>query len=326
MKSIRFAFSTLLALGLAAQIGTNAQDQYQLETLEIQVKEGNLSGTLTVPKSNSKIPVALIIAGSGATDQNGNSLGSPIQPNSYTLLAQELAAKGIATLRYDKRGIGKSRSNLSEVQLRFEDLATDASALLEKLKTDLRFSSFYIIGHSEGSLLGMLAAQQSPVTGYISLAGAGQAADEILIQQLSPQVSPSQLEEIKRVIGSLKKGQVIPAKDIALPAQLVTALFRDSVQPYLISWFRYDPSLEIKKLKTKIQILQGSTDIQVGLADANRLASAIGQQPIILEGMNHVFKTASLDSASQNRAYTDPKLPIAPSLVSNLERFVLGTP
>ncbi len=320
MKSITVIFSSLLAFGLC--YFAIAQDQFRLETIEQEVRAGKISGTLTIPQSDSKIPVALIIAGSGATDQNGNSLGSVVQPNSYLYLSQELAAKGIATLRYDKRGIGKSRSDLSEIQLRFEDFSADASVLLERLKKDSRFSSVYIIGHSEGSLLGMLAAQQTPVAGYISLAGAGRPSDEILIEQLTRQVTPSQLEEVKRVLRSLKNGQTIPAKDIALPPSLVRGLFRDSVQPYFISWIRYDSSLEIKKLNTRIQILQGSTDIQVSVNEANLLANAIGLKAVILEGMNHVLKTASFDSASQNRAYTDPNLPITPDLISSLQRFI----
>ncbi|MEY4531817.1 MAG: hypothetical protein RLZZ156_2538 [Deinococcota bacterium] len=305
---------TLLAVGVFAQS--------QTEPTKLERENAVVRGTLTIPTTTGKIPVALLIAGSGATDQNGNSLGSPIQPNSYTLLATSLAEKGVATLRYDKRGIGSSSSTQSESQTRFTDFSDDAALMLQGLKTDQRFSSIYVIGHSEGSLLGMLAAQKTAITGFISLAGAGRPIDQILLEQLTPQVNTTQLAEIKRVLAVLKNGQTIPAKDISLPAQLTSALFRDSVQPYLISWIKYDPAEEIKKLATSVLVMQGTTDVQVSVKDATRLATAVGQQPVLLENVNHVLKTATLEPASQNAAYTNPKLPIAPSLIEALVKFI----
>ena len=295
-----------------------AQPAHTLELISLEVKDATLRGTLTVPSGGGKSPVALIIVGSGPTDQNGNSLGTVVQPNSYKLLSEALAAKGIATLRFDKRGIASSQTSLSENQLRFTDFANDAVALITTLKKDSRFSGVYIIGHSEGSLLGMLAAQKIAVMGYISLAGPGRPADQILLEQLTPQVTPAMLLEIKRVLESLKAGKPILSKDIKLPAALVSALFRDSVQPYLISWFKYDPSVEIKKLECRVAVLQGTTDIQVGASEAKLLA----QNPVLLEGMNHVLKLATLEPASQNLAYTDGKLPIAPSLIDAIAAFV----
>ena len=316
MRSILFSAVTLLSLSALAQ------PAYTLEPISLTVKDAILKGTLTLPSGNSKVPVALIIAGSGPTDQNGNSLGSAIQPNSYKHLSEALAARGIATLRYDKRGIGSSQTTLTESQLRFTDFADDAAALLERLKQDSRFSGVYIIGHSEGSLLGMLAAQKVSVTGYISLAGPGRPADQILLEQLTPQLTPAMLLEVKRVLDQLKKGLTVSAKEIDLPAALVGALFRDSVQPYLISWFSYDPAAEIKRLNCRVIVLQGTTDIQVGVSEAKLLAATLRQEPVLLEGMNHVLKIATLEPASQNLAYTDAKLPIAPSLIDAIAAFM----
>ena len=316
MRSILFSAVTLLSLSALAQ------PAYTLEPISLTVKDAILKGTLTLPSGNSKVPVALIVAGSGPTDQNGNSLGSAIQPNSYKHLSEALAARGIATLRYDKRGIGSSQTTLTESQLRFTDFADDAAALLERLKQDSRFSGVYIIGHSEGSLLGMLAAQKVSVTGYISLAGPGRPADQILLEQLTPQLTPAMLLEVKRVLDQLKKGLTVPAKEIDLPAALVGALFRDSVQPYLISWFSYDPAAEIKRLNCRVTVLQGTTDIQVSVSEAKLLAATLRQEPVLLEGMNHVLKIATLEPASQNRAYTDAKLPIAPGLIDAIAAFM----
>ncbi len=312
MRTILLPILALLSLSALAEV------IYTLEPISLEVTDATLKGKLTVPPRPYAVPVALIIAGSGPTDQDGNSLGSAIQPNSYKLLSEALALKGIATLRYDKRGIGSSQTTLSESQLRFTDFANDAAALLELLKKDPRFSDVYIIGHSEGSLLGMLAAQQVSVTGYISLAGPGRPADQILLEQLTPQLTPAMLLEAKRVLSSLKAGRPVPAADIKLPAALINVLFRDSVQPYLISWFKYDPSAEIRKLECRVAVLQGTTDIQVGVNEAKLLAP----NPTLLEGMNHVLKIATLEPASQQTAYTDPKLPVAPSLIDAIAAFM----
>lgn len=312
MRFILLSALALLSLNALAEV------IYSVESISLEVRDATLKGKLTVPPRPYAVPVALIIAGSGPTDQNGNSLGTAIQPNSYKLLSEALALKGIASLRYDKRGIGSSQSNLIESQLRFTDFADDAAALLGTLKKDPRFSAVYIIGHSEGSLLGMLAAQQVSVTGYISLAGPGRPADQILLEQLTPQVPSAMLLEVKRVLDSLKAGKPIPSKDIKLPAALISSLFRDSVQPYLISWFKYDPSVEIKRLNCRVIVLQGTTDIQVGVGEAKLLA----QNPVLLKNMNHVLKLATLEPASQKAAYTDPKLPIAPSLIDAIAAFI----
>ncbi len=296
------------------------------ENVTLEVPGAKLFGTLEIPSGPSSgsgpFPVALIIAGSGPTDRDGNSPAG-VKSDAYKLLAQGLAANGIASLRYDKRGIGQSSvKDIKEDALRFEDYAADAALLLEFLGKDARFSKRVIIGHSEGSLIGILAAQRSSVAGFISLAGAGRPIDEVLLEQLKPQLSAAMLTESARVLSELKAGRTVPEDKIALPAQLVASLFRASVQPYLISWFKYDPAQEVAKLKNPCLILQGTTDIQVKVQDAQRLADALKTKPELIEGMNHVFKLASLENAAQQRAYTDPSLPIAPKLLERIVAFI----
>jgi uncharacterized protein len=300
------------------------------QELRLETATGALSGTLELPNGNGPFPVALIIAGSGPTDRDGNNPNG-LKTNAYKLLAEGLAKNGVASLRYDKRGIGKSSSAATrEEDLRFETYVNDAVAWLEKLGQDSRFSKRFVIGHSEGSLIGILAAQQvyaqnKPIAGFVSIAGAGRAIDEILIEQLKPQLSADQLEESRRILGELKAGRSVANPAEKLPAQLAAALFRPSVQPYLISWFRYDPALEIAKLKIPSLVVQGSTDIQVNLQDAERLAAASKQKPLLIEGMNHVFKTATLEGASQNAAYTNPDLPLAAKLLETILEFFKRT-
>jgi len=275
---------------------------------------GELYGTLTVPILKGTFPVALIIAGSGPTDRNGNN--AQMKNNSLQMLAQELAAQGIASLRYDKRGIGMSASAMiSEEQLRFDNYVEDAKAWAAQLKTDSRFRELIIIGHSEGSLIGMLACEQADV--FVSLAGAGRPIDVILKEQLAVQLKGKKklLRAANEGISKLKEGKLVEDS----PSELF-GLFRPSVQPYMISWMKYDPAVEIWKLKIPIVIIQGSTDLQVKEEDAVILFKAhpLNSRLIIIEDMNHVLKIAPLDREKNIETYSNPELPLAEELVKLL--------
>ena len=306
-------FIALVALGSSTLA---AQD------LTLETPTGKLYGTLETPTGSGPFPVALIIAGSGPTDRDGNSpLG--VNTNAYKLLAEGLAQNGVASLRFDKRGIAKSASAATrEDDLRFETYVNDAVAWLELLGKDSRLGKRFVIGHSEGSLIGMLAAQKTDVAGFISIAGAGRRIDEILLEQLKPQVNADQLVECRRILNELKAGRTVTNPAEKLPPQLAQALFRPSVQPYMISWLKYDPALELAKLKTPSLIVQGTTDIQTSQTDAARLATAINAKAVLIKGMNHVFKTATLEPASQNPTYTNPNLPLAPKLLEVVLAFL----
>src|ERR1035437_1292123 len=130
--------------------------------------------------------VALLIAGSGPTDRDGNNLA--MKNNSLKMLANELAKNGIASLRYDKRGIGNSKTTgFNEADIRFDNYVNDAKEWVIYLKKVLKFNNIVVIGHSEGSLIGMIVAQDKAVSKYVSVAGAGQPADKIIREQLKNQ-------------------------------------------------------------------------------------------------------------------------------------------
>ena len=281
----------------------------------LQTATGELSGTLTVPILKGTFPVALIIAGSGPTDRNGNN--AQMKNNSLLLLAHELAAQGIASIRYDKRGIGASKDALvSEENLRFENYAEDAKAWAAQLKADPRFDKLIIMGHSEGSLLGLLACEQADV--FVSLAGPGRPIDVILKEQLAVQLKGKKklLRAVDEGIPKLKKGELVGDSPVEL-----FGLFRPSVQPYMISWMKYDPAVEISNLKIPIVIVQGTTDLQVQVKDAELLhASSPDSRYILIEGMNHILKLAPLDREKNIETYSNPELPLAPELCR-----VLGT-
>ncbi len=277
----------------------------------VQTPTGELYGTLTVPILKGTFPVALIIAGSGPTDRDGNN--PQMKNNSLLLLAHELAAQGIASIRYDKRGIGASKDALvSEENLRFENYAEDAKAWAAQLKADARFNKLIIIGHSEGSLLGLLACEQADA--FVSIAGPGRPIDVILKEQLAVQLKGKKklLRAVDEGISKLKKGELVGDA----PEELFS-LLRPSIQPYLISWMKYDPAVEISKLKIPIVIIQGTTDLQVKEEDAVILFKAhpLNSRLIIIENMNHVLKLAPLDREKNIETYSNPELPLAEELV-----------
>jgi pimeloyl-ACP methyl ester carboxylesterase len=293
------------------------------EALTAPISGGELAGTLLLPGAGGPFPVALIIAGSGPTDRDGNQRGG-LRTDAYKKLAQGLAARGIATLRYDKRGIGASSTRQTESDLRVEDFVNDALAMCALLESDKRFTSVSIIGHSEGALIGMLAAQRdSHIRTFISLEGPGRNLAAIIDEQMraNPANPPDIVAEVARINAALLAG-----KTVADPDPLLAALFRPSVQPYLISEYRYDPAAEIAKLQIPTLIVQGTNDIQIGLPDAHRLAGANPHATLaLIEGMNHILVDAPADRAGNAATYANPALPLHPKLIPAIAPVLLAT-
>lgn len=287
---------------------------------EIQVDTGSgiLEGTLLYPASSEAIPVALIIAGSGPTDRDGNN--AMMKNNSLRYLAEDLARLDIASIRYDKRGIGGSvaaSEGVHEADVIFDDFVRDARSWIRLLSQDSRFRDIYVIGHSEGSLIGMLASQMEEVSGYVSLAGAGQPIDQVLRVQLEMQ-SEDILKASCRIMDSLLLGKQV--EDI--PPYLAS-LFRPSIQPYLINWFAYDPAEEIRKLNKPVLIIQGTHDIQVAVSQAEMLKQARPDVPLVLvDSMNHVLKPAPENRLLNMSTYNQPELPNHPELIRALGAFL----
>jgi uncharacterized protein len=292
----------------------------QESAIELRTGTGTLHGTLLIPAgAKQPMPVALIIAGSGPTDRDGNSPLLPGKNNSLKMVAEALAANGVATVRYDKRGVAASRGAASrEADLRFAHYVNDATLWLQDLAADKRFKDVMVVGHSEGSLIGIMAAQRAPVTRVISLAGAGRSATTVIEEQLRRQIgSGPLLDDALRILNSLREGRTVDS----VPPMLL-ALYRPSVQPYLISWITIDPAEEIARLKVPVLVVQGSTDIQIALADAELLAKANPKaQLALIDGMNHVLKEVR-DPSAQMDSYGNPSLPLHPQLIEALRGFV----
>jgi uncharacterized protein len=284
--------------------------------MELQTMTGTIYGTLEYTATQNPVPVVLLISGSGPTDRDGNN--TKMKNNSLKMLADSLLSHGIASLRYDKRGIAASiDAGPDESELRFDNYVADAIAWIGSLKKDKRFSKVIVAGHSEGSLIGMIAASKANANGFISIAGAGRSADLILKEQLA-----GQPESIKNgcysTIDSLVAGKTV---DNINP--LLFNLFRRSIQPYLISWFKYDPQQEIHRLTIPILILQGTTDLQVSVEDARLLGEAApGSKVRLITGMNHILKNASQLRQENIATYDNPTLPLNEIFVKEILSFL----
>lgn len=290
----------------------------QEESVILKTATGDIYGTVTLPDIKSNIPVVLIIAGSGPTDRNGNN--ESMENNSLKMLAEELKKNGIASLRYDKRGIAESHDAMSkEEDLRFDHYVNDVKEWVEMLSKDKRFNKIIVAGHSEGSLLGMIASvNNKKANAFISIAGAGRPADEILKEQFES-VPPSVKEIIFPMLETLKKGDTIGEVPV-----IFYPIFRPGIQPYMISWFKYDPQAEIKKLEIPVLILQGTTDIQVKEKDADLLAKAQPKAEVkLIKNMNHVLKDCdTIDKEKQIPIYSDPVLPLNKEFTAEVIAFI----
>lgn len=286
------------------------------EAVSIKYDSATLHGTLLNAAGGSSIAI-LIIPGSGPTDRDGNSPAFQGKNNSLKYLAEFIAEEGISSLRIDKRGIAQSQTGAKEEDMSFEDYINDAAEWVKFLKTEKKFEKVWIAGHSEGSLVGMVAVQRCDADGFISLAGGGFPLDEVIAKQLEAQ-PPMVLEPSLAIMAKLKAGEI----EEEVP-QFLFSLFRPSVQPYLITLFKYDPAVEIAKLDMPVLIVQGGMDVQVDDPNGEVLKNALPSADYLYAPkMNHVLKTVEEKVlAKQLPVYGDPTLPLDDDLKAGLKAF-----
>ncbi len=288
--------------------------------ISLDTGSGELFGSLLLPQSAKPVPVVLIIAGSGPTDRNGNSADGA-RNDSLKRLAWVLARHNIASVRYDKRGVAASlKATPDERNLTLDAYVADAVAWGKLLKADPRFGPLVVLGHSEGALVAALAAPELDPAGVISLSGSARPVDQVIRQQLADHMPPALLLRSNQILDRLKAGQV----DADVPGPL-QSIFRPSVQPYLISLFRADPAAAFARLRMPALIVQGTTDLQVGVADAEKLKQAKPDAELaVIPGMNHVMRIVPNDVKQQLSSYNDPQLPLADALGRRLVGFIDG--
>lgn len=306
-------FSILLLFVASFQLFSQEKNNI---TTEIEVNT-LIKGTLfSSPKAEKKPNLVILIAGSGPTDRNGNNEATG-DNNSLKFLAEGLTDSKTTVFSYDKRILQQLKNkDLDEKALRFDDMITDACAVFTYFKSQNKYNKIFIAGHSEGSLIGMVTTTKMKADGFISIAGPGRSIDEILSEQIEKNV-PILKDDSKPILDSLKNGKTVVIKN-----PLLNTIFRESVQPYLISWIKYKPQDEIKKVQVPILLINGTKDLQVTETEANLLNKANPKSELyIVENMNHVLKEIINDDDNL-KSYSNPNLPVVPSLIERIKVFI----
>ncbi len=305
---MKFPFSLAL---LVLTSMTFAQESNYIEQ-DVNI-ENHFNGTLLLPKIETP-PLLILLAGSGPLDKDGNT--NFMKSNMLKKLAQRLGDNNIASFRYDKHSLRQIKKGTYDLDYTFNIFIEDAKAAIEHFKSKSEFGKIYVLGHSQGSLVGMIAAN-GKADGFISLAGAGQSIDEVITYQIN-ESAPQFTEDTKRVFGILKEGSMTDD----FPAALAS-IFNKETQPFMMSWMKYNPQDEIKKLDIPVLIINGTKDIQVTVDEANLLHNAYpDSELVIIEKMNHVLVAIDGERLENVKSYNEPNREFPNELIKALIDFI----
>jgi uncharacterized protein len=305
----RVLISALAILGLSGLAVTAAAD-------ESKIRVGFVDAVLTVPPDVERPPVVLLIAGSGSTDHDGN--GPQVKPATLKKLSEQLVARKIATLRYDKRGAGGWKPEYGRPEdFRFPQFVDDATALVNYLRGSRKFSRVVLAGHSEGGLVAILTARRVPVDRLVLLVTAARRQGDLVKAQLEKKLPPEKLEPIVKAIDAIMAGQIVdpPPQGLAIAP---------SMQPGIASAFTEDPIPPLKLIDQPILIIGGGRDLQMARLDFAALsAAAPAAKTLWIPGMNHVLVDVT-DDADNLAAYNQPERALDAELIDTVAAFVLA--
>ena len=280
----------------------------QLKTEEVNLNNGVIQLPGTLSYTFDKSPLLIWVHGSGGVDREGN-------PAKYIRQFREAVNnQNLAFFSYDKRTANpKNAAFLNDVLI--DDFVSDVEVVISHFKNDSRFSSIILVGHSQGSLLAMMASKNADK--YISVAGAGETIDKTIIRQITNQnaafgeITAQHFKELRET-GSIK--EVNPN---------LLSLFAPQNLLFLSSWLAVNPVDEIKKVSIPTLIVQGDKDIQVLISDAENLSKAKPDaQFVIIKNMNHVLKTIEKDEDNLT-SYMSDNFPISEEFIKVITNFVL---
>jgi pimeloyl-ACP methyl ester carboxylesterase len=291
-------------------------------TVHNQAANIDLGGTLTIPRGQGPFKAAVLITGSGTQNRNEELLGH----KPFLVIADRLARNGIAVLRLDDRGIGKSQGNPATSTT--ADFATDISAAVDFLmkNPEIKADGIGLIGHSEGGIIAPIVASQKKVAFIVSLAGTGIPGDQVIFRQSADISRASHISEIEIEKSSAINRKIFPIlkkeKDNAVATEKMLVAYKKildkesstheekdkavqqlkaSLNPGSLTWLRYfistDPATFWKKVKCPVLALNGDKDLQVA-ADENlpaieKALKAGGNKSVKtmkLPGLNHLFQ------------------------------------
>lgn len=305
----------IFILSIISFLSFAQENNYTELELSIPTNSVTINGTLLKPIFEEKTTLIILIPGSGPTDRDGNN--PQLKNNSLKYLAEGLVEHNIATFRFDKSVLSYSKEDIKKINaLKFDTFIDEAKTVIKYFKKTEAYSKIIVAGHSQGSLVGMIASKIN-ADGFISLEGAGRTIDVILIEQIEKQ-APFLKDETITILNELKKGNTVNEFN-----PMLISLFNKQVQPFLISWIKYNPQTELKKLAIPILIVQGTKDIQVSNLDAELLHKANNKSQLkIIENMNHLFKEIKGDLTENMASYTNPDLPVMKELTTRIATFV----
>ena len=301
----------LYILSLVFLSGMSQEVNYSSKDMSIN---SFVDGTLLTPKDIDKPILAIIIAGSGPTDRNGNQ--DFLKSNNLKKMAERLSNNSIATFRYDKRIVKQIKNGNFDKNIMFDDFVTDAISVIDYFKKTNTYSKIYIVGHNQGSLVGMLAAKDR-ADGFISIAGAGQSIDYVIIDQIE-KTAQMYVEDTKKVFDIMRQGKTTPNYPPAL-----SSIFNIEVQPFMMNWMQYNPKEVIKNLDIPILIINGTKDLQVSVEEAKSLIEAAEQAELrIIDKMNNVLFIIEGDDLENAKSYNESARNISEEVISAILEFI----
>ena len=294
-----------------------SQDQIpQAQIQESHIRVGPIDAVLTMPPNVERPPVALLIAGSGSTDHDGN--GPKVKPATLKKLSEDLVARNIATLRYDKRGAGGWKPVFGRPEdFRFKDYVDDAASLVNYLRSSGRFSHVVVVGHSEGGLVAILTAQRLPIDRLVLLVTAARRQGDLVKDELQKKLPPDVYAPIASAIDAIMAGQIVdpPPHGLEIPP---------AMQPSIASAFTEDPIEPLKKINAPTLIVGGGRDLQIARVDFLALSTASPlAKTLWLPDMNHVLVDVS-DDADDYAAYNQPDRALDPAMIDAVANFILA--
>ena len=304
---------SMLATAALAAAPTSAAD------IPVQIGQGStaLHGAMIRPEGRAAPAAVLIVPGSGPADRDGDDRKDFEHARSYWHLAQALAARGIVSLRYDKRGSAESAGAGEATSVR--DTVDEAAGWVRFLARQPGVRCVVALGHSEGAMIAALASHRVRLCGLVDVAGSATPTGDLIEQQtVMLKVAPEVAAQIHAAVQAEKAGRPIPAVPKGYDK-----LFGPAAEPYLRSEINIDPVAEAARVGVPMLVIQGDNDVQVKVEDAQRLAAAAHAQPVIIPGMNHVLKLAPRDVRGNFMTYLDPNLPLAPGMAEAVADFVL---
>jgi pimeloyl-ACP methyl ester carboxylesterase len=314
---------------------------YDSAEVTIDSAEGvKLAGTLTVPKGEGKFPAVVLISGSGPQVRDATMMGHKM----FLVLADHLTRKGIAVLRYDDRGFGKSTGNFAAATS--ADFAVDAAAAAAFLRKHSQIDPARVglLGHSEGGLIApMIAAKDPSIAFIVMLAGQGVTGEQVMIEQAglilkASGATPAMIEQqrsLQQAVFGAVRSEVDPAALKAKVREMTAHLGAAAeAQNRMVesAWFRYfllhDPAVDLKKVKCPVLAMIGTLDLQVSatqnlppIEKALREGGNKDFQTISLPGLNHLFQTAKTGVPAE---YSTIEETIAPAALTAITDWLLA--